>query len=72
MVIFQCVFDFNLNRPKEKKGRLLQAVRASFACAGNASPKATGQCGRERSASCGPSYEYEQQTGECLSIFDAE
>jgi len=51
---------------------LLQAVRGSFSCAGNAAPKATGQCGRGRSASCGPSFEYEHETSECLSIFDAE
>jgi hypothetical protein len=68
---FVC-FVFNIHRPKDKKKMLLQAVRGSFSCSGNAAPKATGQCGRGRSASCGPSFEYEHESGECLSIFDDE
>ena len=52
----------------------MQAVRASFSCAGG-TLQAKGLCktGRgSQSASCGPSYEYQDSIGQCRQIFETE
>lgn len=59
----------------KKRGLALQAVRTAFACpSSDQKLQAKGSCKRGRSgiqgASCGPSYDYVESSGQCLQIFE--
>ena len=49
---------------------LLKAIQGSFVCPDDATLQAAGHCGSNLSASCGPSFEYDEDYGECRSIFE--
>ena len=60
-----------------KRQELLQAVRAAFSCpSSGAALQAAGQCrtgiDANKSASCGPSYVYDESINECSQIFTIE
>ena len=53
----------------------MSAVRAAFNCRSSSDTlQATGRCSMGntgvKSASCGPSYEYEESSGQCQQIFE--
>ncbi|XP_057370173.1 uncharacterized protein LOC130691269 [Daphnia carinata] len=46
------------------------AVSSAFKCPGNGNLQATGQCASDnRAASCGPSFQFNSNTGQCRSVF---
>ncbi|KZS08618.1 Uncharacterized protein APZ42_027307 [Daphnia magna] len=47
-----------------------QAVSSAFRCPANRNLQATGQCASDnRGASCGPSFQFNSNTGQCRSVF---
>ncbi len=59
---------------RSKRSRALASVRAAFNCRSSSDTlQATGRCVTEssgvKSASCGPSYEYDESSGQCQQIF---
>jgi hypothetical protein len=56
-------------RLRERKLNVLQAVLPAFECPEDLILQATGKCGNETmGASCGPSYEYIEDIGQCRSL----
>lgn len=55
--------------------KALESVRAAFSCRSSSdTQQAPGRCVTEsvgvKSASCGPSYEYDESSGQCQQIFE--